>query len=640
MNVRQLANKKTWLEIIKYNQDFILVNLLLICKVLFSSKELGFGLGPTDMVFSSLAILLVLSCWIFFLPYKARASALIIIDAVLSFVLLADVVFFRFFHHVISIPALFEASMVEGVTGSVGNLFSISDIFYFIDIILLIPYFFILNHRHIREPQRLLNRMSKVGGILIVCLLFLAGTAKAVSADFSVNAYTGLNLNNTVLKNMGIFNFHLFDLYNFIKQKDATVSLNGEVPQLKQWMSQNREQEPAKYYGVAKGKNLILVQLEAMQGFVIGASVNGQEITPNLNDLIKHSMYFNNYFTQIAQGNTSDAEFATLNSLYPAATGSNYIMKSKNTYQSLPWLFKEQGYGTYAFHGNKAEFWNRNNMYPAEGFDDFYNLSNGLTLDENVIMGLSDESMFRQSMQIMQSLQQPFFSFMITLSGHYPYNVPDYLKGLNIPNGQFSPIFTDYLQAQHYADSSLGDFIADLKQSGLWDNSVVVFYGDHFGTGWTNQDLEKFLQASQPLNDYNLHELNKVPLIIHFPGDQHAGVVHTSGGQMDLFPTLANLFALNTNNMFYFGRDLLNSQHSFTAFRYYSPDGSFVTNKLFYIAGSDGVFEHGKAYDRQTGQQVPVSEAKAGYQEALWQEKMSDLILDTNGLPLLIPHMH
>ena len=113
----------------------------------------------------------------------------------------------------------------------------------------------------------------------------------------------------------------------------------------------------------AKGKNLIIVQVEALQQFVIDKTVMGQEITPNLNKLIKSSAYFNNYFYQIAAGGTSDAEFMSNNSLYPAPSGAAFFFYANNNYLSLPKALVKNGYETAALNGYYETFWNRNIMY-------------------------------------------------------------------------------------------------------------------------------------------------------------------------------------------------------------------------------------------------------------------------------------
>lgn len=630
-------------------KDFFAVIIVLLLKVMLFSY--GIQLASREVIFCSLAIILMLASISLLLPYLARIIWLLGLDLLVSFILLADSLFFRFFHSVITVPVLLEAGEVEGVTSSIMTLFSVTDFLFFLDFLILIPYFKKLIQKP-SKPSPILRRVGQVAIILLICGLSLDATAKNAFANFDSNQFLGVTWNQTVLRNLGVVNFHLYDVYSYVKQKNTQGEITDEVPQLKAWMAEHiqqgdnqqadsqqadSQQATLNLNGAAKGKNVIIIQMEAMQGFLVGRSVDGQEVTPNLNQLIDKSLYFDNYFTQIGQGNTSDAEFMTLNSLYPAPTGSNYVLRSDNTYDSLPTVLAGSGYqGSYVFHANTADFWNRSKMYQAEGITTFFNDDNFFQNEETVGMGLSDQSMFSQVIPQLQKLPQPYLSLVISLSGHYPYTIPEAKQGLKISEGEYSTIFSDYLQAQHYADQALGEFISQLKAKGIWDNSVVVIYGDHYGTGWTNEDLTTFLGTSQELNTYGLDELNKVPLVIHLPGDQAASVKHISGGQMDLYPTLLNLLGIDNQNKFFFGQDLLNAQSGFSAFRVWAPDGSFATDQVFYLANLDGNFADGTAYDRKTGQEIGLDGLEDLYNQALWEIRASDLILQTNGLGKLI----
>jgi lipoteichoic acid synthase len=194
-------------------------------------------------------------------------------------------------------------------------------------------------------------------------------------------------------------------------------------------------------------------------------------------------------------------------------------------------------------------------MYPTLGFDRFFS-NQDYVIDEIAGLGLSDESFFRQSIQKIKQLKQPFFSFLITLSGHHPYVIPENKKELQIPAGEYSEIFINYLQAQHYADKAIGQFLTNLEQEGLLKSSLVVIYGDHFGSGWTNEDIQKFLGIQGEYTTYTATELIKVPMMIHLPDEKETGVKHITGGQLDLYPTLANLLGLDKTKMFYFGHDI------------------------------------------------------------------------------------
>lgn len=636
LSFKKIALRPRFVQAISCNFEILLVDSLLLIKIIYFNFLIGVTFS-LSMSVCSIAVLLVFSIWTYLLPLVGRKLTLFLFACLMSALIWVDLLFYRIYNTVLSIPVLYEARQLEGVSGSIITLINKADILFFVDLLVLAYLFFLRRSTKIVPKTRIVRRIAQIVVVLVICFLVLGLRFVNVTQSFDKNAYVGLNWNNTVLEEMGVINYHLLDLYQSVNIKDAKTNFVSEIELLKTWMEHHRKLEATNLKGAAEGKNLIVIQLEAMQGFLIDNSINGQEVTPNLNKWTKSSMYFDNYFTQIAEGTTSDAEFMSLNSLYPAATGSNYIMKPLNKYYSLPSAVKDAGFtGSFAFHAYKPEFWDRNKMYPSEGFDRFYN-ENDFQIDEKLGMGLSDESMFKQTLGILQQKKQPYFSFIVTLTAHYPWDgLPDDKKELNIPEGEFSDMFTNYLQSQHYADKSFGEFMDNLQQQGILDNSVVVVYGDHFGQYLQDGDILKFLNSPTPINDYTSLELHKVPLLIRMPKGKDSGVRHISGGQMDLYPTLANLFGLDKSKLFYFGHDLLNVKQGFSAFRVYAPDGSFATDNLFYIANKDGVFENGAAYNRKTGQQVDIVNARNGFQRAKWQLTMSDLILKVNGLSSLL----
>ena len=144
----------------------------------------------------------------------------------------------------------------------------------------------------------------------------------------------------------------------------------------KQWFAERgnerKQLESDPLFGKYKGKNVIMVQLEAFQNFVIGQKINGQEVTPNMNKLLGESMYFKNFYHQTSQGRTSDADLAANASLQPLITGSVFIRYAQHQYDSMPSTLKDNGYTTSVFHAYDGGFWNRNAMYQTLKYDTFY----------------------------------------------------------------------------------------------------------------------------------------------------------------------------------------------------------------------------------------------------------------------------
>ncbi|MDD3169158.1 MAG: LTA synthase family protein, partial [Eubacteriales bacterium] len=238
------------------------------------------------------------------------------------------------------------------------------------------------------------------------------------------------------------------------------------------------QQKNGELFGIAKDKNLIVIQMEAMQNMLIGRRYNGREITPNLNRLIREqgSIYFDNFYQQIGSGNTSDAEFAINNSLMGSIESFTYQLYQDNYLKGLPWILKDEGYRTAVFHGYDKTFWNRENMYPVIGFDTY--ISSDQLINDHIegigggnIVGISDHAFFQQSVEYLKQMDaepMPFYSFLITLSSHNPFYLPEELKGLDLLPRDKDNIVGNYLNAEHYADRCLGEFLELLKEEGLY----------------------------------------------------------------------------------------------------------------------------------------------------------------------------
>ncbi|GJM78541.1 hypothetical protein HMSSN139_10370 [Paenibacillus sp. HMSSN-139] len=175
-------------------------------------------------------------------------------------------------------------------------------------------------------------------------------------------------------------------------------------------------------------------------------------------------------------------------------------------------------------------------------------------MDEPLGWSLGDKSFFKQSLEVMAQEKQPFYSFLITLSSHHPYSLPASVQELD--TGEFKgTIFGDYLQAVHYVDAALGEFVEGLKREGLWDHTILAFYGDHDNSITDKAVYEQFL--GKTLSDLDMHQiLNQVPLLIHLPDGKHASVDSEPAGQLDLTPSLLHLLGIATDSYYLMGNNL------------------------------------------------------------------------------------
>ncbi|GEL78174.1 LTA synthase family protein [Tenuibacillus multivorans] len=580
------------------------------------------------IVMVSIGAVLLVSFWVLMFPRRARILTFLSLDLVLSFIIFADMVYFRYFEDLISSAVLLQAGQVGALGDSISNLFSAIDWLFFVDILLFIP---IVIYIFRKVPAIKTTKKNFITRIITTFMAFIVGYTLVF---FPINVFIdkgGSYLFNKTLSNMrvyektGLLGFHGFDIYKYINQnilENDGISAQ-EKDDIQDWFEERQElaQQPTDLTGIAEDKNVIVLQLEAFENNLINQKIDGQEITPNLNKLVDQSLYFNNFYHQTAAGRTSDAEFLVNTSLYPMYTGSAYISYSGNSYTALPESLKEQGYSTSVFHAYKKSFWNRYLMYPSLGVDTFYSLDT-FEKDDPLGWSISDKSMLRQSVEQMKDFEQPFYSMLITLTSHHPYDIPESYKELEIESIG-DKTYRNYLQSAHYVDEAVGEFINLLKEEGLWEESVVVIYGDHDSALLKDEgETAEFLGYEDDQLGYHQNK-EEVPLLIYLPNESKTGVYEQVGGQIDLGPTILDLVGIQPEERYQIGTSLFNEDDRLVVFR----NGSFTTNELFYVASIDGVFENGTCYDTATGEETSLEACRPDYEKATKQLQMSDTVL-------------
>lgn len=403
---------------------------------------------------------------------------------------------------------------------------------------------------------------------------------------------------------------------------EELASLRNEV---QEWFAGQDKPEHSLYHGIAEGLNLIVIQVEAMQNFVIGLEVNGQEVTPFLNKFTQQSFYFNNIYQQIAEGNTSDAEFMMNAGAYPNAMQATSKSITGKEVPSLPRLLAEHNYQSYTFHVNDVTFWNRNELYPAFGFTEYFDKPS-FTNDHFNSFGASDEQLYSTALDKLGQFQEKgerFYAQLVTTSSHHPFKIPEQYQELQLPQELVDTQLGHYLQAIHYTDKQLGSFIEQLQQEGILEDSVVAIYGDHFGLQPKDNDPA---WVSQQLG-INYHETitrMNIPFIVAVPGVEGEEIDQV-GGQLDMLPTVLNLLGIDEkeSELMLFGSDLLNISTNTIGVRYYLPTGSFFNDELFFIPGTS--FKDGKAISLTTLQEVErTPQLRDDYNYVLEMMTMSD----------------
>lgn len=495
-------------------------------------------------------------------------------DMVLSTVFLAIILYYSQFGRIITHYALYQVGLIDDIGNSISALFDYRYVFFYIDLVLAL-FFIIIGHYPLESSTGLQTQQ------LSIIILLSAGISL-----FNIYTHKEDKINITRLaQKAGILNAEGFQFFTDFKRGLINPRVDVSTVRIDELKDIKKSLKP-KYFGIAKDQNLIVIQLESIQSFPLGLTVSEQEITPNLNKLANNSLFFSHFYSQIGQGSTSDAEFAVNTSIYPLENGAVTSLYKNKDFPGLPKLLKTAGYRSLTFHANKDTFWNRYKIYPSLGFDKYYALD-FFGQHDLIDMGPSDEYFFQRSIPVLveQNRQnQKFYANFVTLTSHHPFIIPDGRTELILPTDLERTFLGNYLNAANYVDKALGEFFNYLKRDGLWDNSVIVIYGDHFGltpTSLKQEGKEQFLKLLG--REYDYLDMFNVPLIIKVPGINHE-LINLVGGQVDILPTLTNLFGISSSDSIYFGKDLLNNDANLIGIRYFLPEGSFVNNEELYIS--------------------------------------------------------
>ncbi len=607
----------------------MLFTILLIFKILLFMHITDIRYNRGIILLISALITLFFFTLIYLSNHKKKQTIAFSFYNIMSAFMFADVMYYSFFNSLPSIAMLKQFSEVTAVGDSILALLSFRNLLFLLDIPFLMMYSKKKKEK-LTEENKTYNRYIRwgvPGGIALVLILI----------------FNYLASNNMIepIARQEIYSYHVKDVKDTLVKKDIVEGRGVFTQEDLEELKERTKLKEGKHTGIGKGKNLIVIQVEALQNFPLNRYYDGQEITPNLNKFIKDNstIYFNNYYQQIGRGNTSDAEFVSNNSLYPSMEDPTYKQYSDNTFYGLPWILRDNGYTAWAFHGYKKEFWNRDKAYINQGFQRFIS-EEDFDLAETVGFGLTDEEFFKQSMDYLKELDNiddnPFYAFMITLTSHTPFKMPDEHKELNIREEHENTILGDYLQAIHYTDKTLGQFFEGLKKEGLYEDTVIALYGDHFAiTGFNDSGIE--LMTDFLGYHYDIDEMFKVPLIIHVPGEDIKETVSKIGSQLDFLPTILNIMGYQNEKGIMFGRDLLNYEgENHVAPQTYVLKGSFIDDEVIFYMSRDGIFENCTAKDKKTKQKIDVAPFREKYEKIIADINKSDYILKKDLIKLLI----
>ena len=525
--------------------------------------------------------------------FKGRKSywIMVIIDFLLSLWLFSNILYYREFSDFLSTSIIkTSGSTSDNLGKSIAGITKGTDFLVFLDVVIIVLLIafkvFKIDVRRLKLKVSLL-----IEGLAVV----LIGTNLTMAQKDRPGLLTRTFDNNYIVKYLGLNAFAVYDGVKTAQNNAIMAKANhSDLKTVQSYIKKNYIAPNPEYYGVAKNKNVLVIHLESFQQFLIDYKWHGKEVTPNLNKLYhaNDTISFDNFFNQVGQGKTSDAEMMLENSIFGLQSGS--AMSSygtSNTFESAPAILGQKaGYTSAVMHGGAGSFWNRDNAYKSFGYDYFMPLSyyqnkKGYYLG----YGIKDKLFFDQSIKYMEHLPQPFYLKMITVTNHYPYDLDK--KNQSIDKTDTGDKTVDgYVQTAHYLDQAIGELMSYLKKSGLEKNTLIMLYGDHYGISGNHHKASAQLLDKDSFNNFDNLQFQRVPLMFHMPGLK-GGINHTYGGEIDVRPTLFNLLGINDQNMIQFGHSLLaKNAPQIVAQR----NGDFITPKYSKVEGSYYYTQSGK----------------------------------------------
>ncbi len=558
-----------------------------------------------------------------------------IVSCAISLIFISQYLYFTYSGGFLQASSLMYSREAMYVTGTIERLLTWRLLLFVVGPLAVLSVFLLTRKR---QPHPQLVHWEKICAAALIVALFWSGFVYLHAAESkeivnTVNLFSSGKLYSldTMVARTGVVNYFLQDAVRF------ATSRHGATPEQQQFVSDWNAARPAsaptdKTFGMLRGRNLIFIQVESLENAVIGKKIGNQEITPRLNQLTKNGMYFDNYYSMIGPGNTADAEFITLNSLYALPDEVAFVSHAYDDYRALPSLLKQNGYATYALHGDVPSFWNRANIYPRLGYQTIMSREDFTVPRPVCYEGLCDNDFLQQAADKMKSFPQPFMATVITLSSHTPFELPDDLKTLDIPSDmQLTWQQRGYLESIHYADAAIGAFIDRLKQEELYDDSLIFIYGDH--ESFT--DIRSILEPSQ-LALTSEFDKNQVPLILLAPHTDLTGTNSTPGSHLDLYPTASSLLGLKAP-FTVLGQDILGDQMHVVVERELSSGNirGILTPSLFYRFSADNAAEQGTCWDATGTKSLPLDDCGVLLKQQSDAVSISDVVVKDNLLDLL-----
>jgi lipoteichoic acid synthase len=426
---------------------------------------------------------------------------------------------------------------------------------------------------NMKKSEKFQGRKLLISFIVFICLHLLipvtmgSGNKNLRWNSFKKarNVYNEFSDSNKSMKVSGLYEYTVRNFYiTFLKPKEKISDSDKKF--LKNIYEAKDDKKPNDYTGLFKGKNVIFLQLEGMDEWLLT-----KKNTPNLYKLKNESVDFTNHFSiYTGGGSTFNSEFAVNTGFTtPISYNENVYTFNKNTFNNtMAKLFKNQGYAVNAFHMNSSEFYSRGINYRSWGYDNYYGLKDILdSKDKEDLSYELDRKLIENKTFYNKMFKQndKFVDYIISYTPHTPFTTEKEVGKL-VAEMKYGKGKVPKLSEEQVADLMVGEtdymvglLIQALKDNNLYDNTVIVAYADHYLYTINDKSvLDKYKET-----DNNL--INRTPFFI-WSSDVKSQKIDKANMQMNILPTVLNLFGIDYNSNYYIGKDILSDDYEPLAF--------------------------------------------------------------------------
>ncbi len=547
-----------------------------------------FGIGSFS--FKNLYILLYLVlvsfilCFVNRLLYKKGRVVNIIILLFVSLYFSLEIVFKKIFNVYFSIKSIGMAGNLNSFYKEMFN-YIYNNIFYIF--IMFIPFIIIcfiskyMKYNKINKRNMMLYLILILNSYNIYCLSVMLNNSLN-------NLYYNVDNSSLYKEYVGVIPSTLLDIKrSMFGFEDKVVSVNKEIDiktkydknvidvdfdklisdetdktllSMHNYFKEEKGTYKNKYSEYFKDKNLILFMAESFNSIAVN-----EELTPTLYELVNNGFVFNNFYSPLVLS-TIGGEYQELTGLYPNVEMLSKVWRNgKNSYEwGIGNRFKDIGYNTYAYHDNQYDFQNRNQYLKSIGLDNYLACGNGLeSRIDCTVWPESDVDMINSTVDDYIN-DDKFFVYYATVSGHMDYNYGNYIANKNksfVEEMDYSLESKAYLATQIELDRALLNLINKLKKSGKLDDTVIALVGDHYPYAL---DIDNINEISDYERD-DLFLVNKSNFIL-WNSKMDKVKVDKVGSQIDVLPTLYNLFGVKYDSRLIIGKDILSDDEGLSIF--------------------------------------------------------------------------